>query len=110
MLLKLTMFRSPSGQISSKRVLATLFGLTAIVLSFLFLYADNFVNRMEQGFAQIIITFALLSVGNQALTTKFFENSERIGGSGTSNSSSNKSNNTNTGVSPSTGFGRMTES
>jgi vacuolar-type H+-ATPase subunit I/STV1 len=65
-----SLFRcSQSGNLSTKRILSFFFGLSAIVLAFLFMYSENIAQERQQYFRQIIITFALLSVGNQALTT-----------------------------------------
>ncbi len=71
-----TCFKGQSGRTSSKRILSFLFGLAAIALSFIYIYSDNIAQERRQGVSNIIITFALLSAGSQALTTKYFDSSK----------------------------------
>lgn len=67
-----TLFKGANGRTSSKRLLAFAFGLASIVLAFLYLYSDNIAEERRQGVSNIIITFALISCGNQALATSKF--------------------------------------
>lgn len=72
------MFKCPkSGQTSSKRVLSFLFGIASMLLSFIYIFSDNIAQERRQGVSNIIITFALLSAGSQALTTKVFDNNKK---------------------------------
>lgn len=69
-----TICKAPnSNQTSSKRVLSLAFGASSIILAFLYIFSDNIADERRQGVSNIIITFALLSTGTQALTTKYFE-------------------------------------
>lgn len=68
-----TIFKGKSGRTSSKRILSFAFGCAAIALAFVYIFSDNIAHERRQGVSNIIITFALISCGNQALATSKFE-------------------------------------